>query len=240
MNRMSGHTLGLAALVAVVASLLPQVADAQKPRVVVLNLKPLNGVTTDEAEMWTQEVVAAAFAQHRFSILSQIDAEAHLGKAKLDKLLGCAEADNKCRAEILILDEVKFLLYGTIGIVPGEAAVARSLTLNLLHVPTGTVPERASQPSPPPEFRKAARIAVEAVLGGIERQPDPPPPFPLAQAALIGGGLLGSGLSLGIGAAAFGGFESNDDGGRMAANAVFWTGAVAIGVGVVWLLVGGD
>jgi len=261
-------TSRLLSVVAAVALFLPSSAwsagKATLPRVAIVEIEPVAGVSAGSAKLLTNIVTARVGAMGRFEVISSTEVSAMLGLEKQKLLLGCT--DSGCLSEIGGALGVDYLLSGQVGKIGSRF----SLILSLADVRKARIVGRQSPLCEASEdvlvdtAQKAVAALFKPVLDAMEPAPIAPvvvnkvevsqpsivPPILTtalaagALAAAIGCGVTAKNLYDGLakeqGTAGFQtDWDRRQQGIRqraMAADILYGTAAVAAGVSV-WLWV---
>jgi len=161
----------------------PAAAPA-RPRVAVVDLKPVQGVQPGTAAVLTSIVVNDA-SRAGFDVISQADVATLLGVEKQKQMLGCSE-DASCLAEIGGALGAEYVLSGQVGQIGSRYHVA----LQLLDAKKARVAARSAQFCEQSEdaLAAAAQAALAELLGAVAlplapRASAAPGPDPVAKSA---------------------------------------------------------
>lgn len=177
---------------AALLALLSASPSGERPRLLVLDFTAGGGATAEEAQALTEAAVSAASARDIFQVVSARDVETLLGLERQRQLVGCAEDEASCLAELAGALGARFVLSGTLSRVGGSY----QLTLQTLDSSRAQALGRSVRLAPSLAPLRAALPWAVAEATGI---PAPPPP-----SRLLPYSLMGAGGVMALGAGAFG------------------------------------
>ena len=155
------------ALLALALLAAPAPARTAAPRVVVWDLKALQGVSPGAAEILTDLVATEVARPGRFQVMGRNDLASLLGLERQRRLLGCDEAC--CLAEIGGALGADYVLSGQVGTLGTQ----HRISLLLLDAKRAVPVARAARFAPATEdgLAQAVPAAVAELLAGLEAGP---------------------------------------------------------------------
>lgn len=164
--------------------------QAERPKLLVLDLTAAGAVDPGLARTLTDAVTAEAGRSGYFQVMSTQDVQTLVGVERQRQLMGCSEESGSCLAELAGAMGAQLTLSGSIG----RLGDAYQLTLQTLDAERSQPVGRTTKLAKTPEGLRAALPWAVAEATGT---PIPPPPSRTVPYALIGAGsaaLVGSGL----------------------------------------------
>lgn len=168
-------------------------AEADKPKLLVLDVQALGGADATLAQAVTQAVISEVSAKGFYQVLSSRDLSAMLGIERQKQLMGCGEDSSSCLTELSGAINAQFAVAGSVS----RFGDALQLNLQLFDNKKGQVVHRATRLSKSEsELRTQVIYAVAEATG----TPLPPPPSKALPIALIatGGAAFLFGAVLGV------------------------------------------
>lgn len=161
-----------------------------KPRLAVLKLQP-QGVTADQANAFTDAIVASLTSRGLFEVVSSRDVETVLGAERQKQLLGvCDQNPDACGTSLGEALATTFVLSGQLSAVGS----AFQLSLTTVDTAKGRAIARSNRIAPSlEELQKVVPYAAAEATGS----PLPPPPsrvLPISLLAAGGAAFFGGGI----------------------------------------------
>lgn len=155
-----------------------------KPRLVVLQLEPAGGVDPKVASVLTESVTAEVAATGLFDVLSSKEIQTILGAERQRQMMGCAEGQSTCLAEIADAMGARFVLSGSVAKL-GDAFQLNLQTLDSVRAqPIGRATRIAS------DLSALSQQLPYAVAEATATPLPPPPSRVLPYSMMAGGGLV--------------------------------------------------
>ncbi len=156
-------------------------AEAQKPKLLVLDLQAVGGADATLAQAVTQAVVNEAEARGFYQVLSSRDIASMLGVERQKQLLGCGDESSSCMLELSGALNARYVLGGNVT----RFGDALQLNLQLFDNQKSVVVHRATRlAKSESELRTQVIYAVAEATGS----PLPPPPSKVLPISLIAAG----------------------------------------------------